>query len=116
MTQGNDAWAASGQMLQTLDQILQWRGVQGSFGHFDQEVEVVGENAPGEDPHTALGSALSQVRSEQFPLAFLEYKVAIHDPGDAVIETSGFFRTRLGTRVSHSTPTNSSLEPYATPI
>jgi hypothetical protein len=36
-------------MSQTLDQFLHWWGDIRLLRHLDQEVEVVGEDAPGED-------------------------------------------------------------------
>jgi hypothetical protein len=50
------------------------------MGHLDQEVEMVGEDAPGEDLNPAEQGVFLEEGAEFLPLAFLENTVFIHHP------------------------------------
>ena len=85
-------------MFQPLDQFLhRWRG-RGLLGYLDQEVEVVGEDAPGEHFDPAEQGVFVKQGAELLPLAFLKHLVFVHHPGDAVIVACGFLGSGFPSR------------------
>jgi hypothetical protein len=67
-------------MSQTLDQFLhRWRDC-GLLGYPDQKVEMVGQDAPGEDLDPAEQGVFAEERAELLPFAFLEDTVFVHHP------------------------------------
>jgi hypothetical protein len=67
-------------MSQPPDQFLHRWGDCGLLGYLDQEVEVVGEDAPGEHLDTAEQGVFVKEGAELLPLALLENMVFVHHP------------------------------------
>ncbi len=88
-------------MAQPLDQGLDgwWSG--GLLGDPDEEVEVVGEDAPGEDLHPAEGGVFPEEGAEFLPFPFLEGMTLLHDTGDAVVTAGLLVGSRPESRYSH---------------
>ena len=66
------AESAAAQVFQSHNEIFdRWR-CSGFLGHLDEEVEVVGEDAPGEELHTAEMGVFVKEGAEFLPLDLLQ--------------------------------------------
>ena len=77
----------------------------------DEQMEVVGENAPTHNTDTAKGRVLTQQLTETVTLTFLEVEPTFHNPGDAVVVAGRVIRRGFPTWGSHRVTTLPSVTP-----
>lgn len=73
------------------------------MGDFDEEMEVVGEDAEGEDADAAEAFVFAEVFEEEIAGGGIEMELAVHDAGDAVVIGGAFGGGDLEARQAHGT-------------
>jgi hypothetical protein len=101
-TGGAGGEGGAGEVLEAGDEFLERRGLVGFAGDFEEEVEVVGEDAPGEDADAAEGGVLDEELVELLAFEVVEGEAAVDDTGEAVVVAGGVVGRSLPTGKTHA--------------